>query len=188
MQEGKEFFMRKLILLALVGSLLGLVAVPAAAAPGGTDRPFKADLVGEITFEFGTERCAVTFPGPLTHTASWGNATHMGRVEAAWDHCPTDPTSGGFILGEMTMVAANGDEIVFMYENPAGLNPFSIAIDSGTGRFAEATGAASVAFGFTPQFLPPDVCEPGTDPFNPPCFDLVTPWPWQAWIEGTISY
>ncbi len=180
--------MRKLTLLALVGLLLGLAAVPAIAAPGGTDRPFKADLVGEVTFEFGTEYCAVTFPGPLTHTQSQGYATHLGRVDSAADHCPTDPTSGGFILGEWTLVAANGDEVFFVYENPAGLNPFPVVIDGGTGRFADATGTVSVAFGFTPQFLPPDVCQPGTDPTNPLCFDVVTPWPWWASIEGTISY
>lgn len=184
--------MRKLMLLALVVLLLGFAAVPATAGSKGTNRPFKADLVGGVTFEFGTDdhivRCGQVPPGPLVLTDSWGNATHMGGVQATWVQCAIGAT-GGFINQEVTMVAANGDQIVFSNDdNSAGDNPYSVDILRGTGRFDGASGSAEVSFVVEPLFLPPEVCEPGTDPNNPLCFDLVTPWPWSGSFEGMISY
>jgi len=166
--------------LAVVVAVLGMA--PVATAKQGMERPFKADLVGEVTFEFPSDVC----PGPLTLTESWGTASHMGHVEADWAHCPI--SADGFIFGGATVSAANGDELFFEYENLDGDNPFEMSVDGGSGRFAGATGWVFAAYEVTPVFLPPDACTPGEIPENPNCFDLVTPWPWSASMHGMISY
>jgi hypothetical protein len=178
--------MRKLMMLALVVLLLGLVAVPAAAGPRGIDRPFKADLVGEIEFEFFSRCSPPEEPAPpLVTTESSGTATHMGRVEASWEHCAGPPTGGGITDGELTMTAANGDELVLVYgvDEPTPTDPpnsFPMDIDDGTGRFADAQGTLTVTFEVVPQFT--------CDPPVPACLDFMTPWPWSGTIEGMISY
>jgi hypothetical protein len=174
--------MKRYAVLVLVVFLVLLGVMPVATAKrNGTDRPFKADLVGEVTFEFPSTQC----PGPLTVTTSWGTASHLGSVTADWAHCPLDV---GFVDGELVVTAANGDELVFEYDNPADDNPFAMTVAGGTGRFDVADGWADIEYALTPLFLPLEVCQPGSDPFNPMCFDLVTPWPWWGWIEGEISY
>jgi len=168
------------ILSAVVGLLL-LTVAPAAAGPKGTDRPFKADLVGEVTFEPGSPVCADLAPVE-TITESWGHATHMGNVWAEWSHCPQEV---GFINGHATFYAANGDQIDLYYEELAGEFFFPITTATGTGRFEGVSVSLFASFGAEPQFLPG--CE--FDPDDPlACFDLVTPWPWWGTIEGTISY
>lgn len=162
-------------------ALLFVLVAPAAAGPKGTDRPFKAELVGEITFEFGSSVCAAV--GPVeTITNSWGHATHMGDVEAYWSHCPQEV---GFINGHVTFEAANGDQIDMYYEELLGVLGFPITVATGTGRFEGVSVDLYGSFVAEPQFLPGCEIDP-TDPMS--CLDLVTPWPWSATIEGTISY
>lgn len=167
-------------------ALLMLVVVPAAAGPDGSDRPFKAGLVGEIEFEFYSECSPSGVPAPpLVTTESSGTATHMGRVEANWEHCAGPQTGGGITDGELTMIAANGDELVLVYgvDGPTPTNPpnsFPMDIDDGTGRFADAAGTLTVTFEVVPQFT--------CDPPSPACLDFMTPWPWSGTIEGMISY
>lgn len=164
-------------------ALLMLVVVPASAGPNGTNRPFKADLVGEIEFTFETD-CGSPAP-PLVTTDSSGTATHMGRVDANWEHCAGPPTGGGITDGELTMIAANGDELVLVYgvDEPTPTDPtnsFLMDISDGSGKFADAEGTLTVTFEVVPQFT----CSPP----NPGCLDFLTPWPWTGTIEGQISY
>ena len=170
-------------------ALLMLMVVPAAAGPKGTDRPFKADLVGEIELTFSTD-CGSPVP-PLVTTRSTGTATHMGRVEANWEHCAGPPGGGLITNGELTMIAANGDELVLVYgvdepTPPQTPNSFEMDIDHGTGRFADAEGTLTVTFVVEQQFLPMPPCEPTQQNFG--CLDFGTPWPWSGTIEGMISY
>jgi len=170
-------------------ALLMLMVVPAAAGPKGTDRPFKADLVGAIELAFDTD-CGAPGP-PLVTTLSTGTATHMGRVEAKWEHCAGPPGGGLITDGQLTMIAANGDELVLVYgvEEPTPAdtpNSFSMDIVDGTGRFANAEGTLTVTFEVEQQFLPMPPCEPTQENFG--CLDFETSWPWWGTIEGMISY
>ncbi|MDH3731686.1 MAG: hypothetical protein OES13_11295 [Acidimicrobiia bacterium] len=174
---------RRLSIVGAAIALLMLIVVPATAAKKGTDRPFKADLVGEVEFAFFTD-CGSPAP-PKVSTESWGNATHMGRVKATWEHCAGGLDGSGITNGHLTMEAANGDQIVLTYTDTELPNSFPMEIRSGTGRFADAAGTLVVTFGVEPQFQPPD-CDPDTDPFG--CLNFFVPWPWWASIEGAISY
>ena len=102
-----------------VGAVLLLVILmtvaPASAKKGGTDRPFTATLDGQITFDFGPEaakRCGPYEDGApfsvLTITDAAGNAAHMGKVDAAFWHCPRE---SGHDNGHLRLTAATGDEM-----------------------------------------------------------------------------
>lgn len=169
---------RRFLITGVVVAFMVLTVVPAAAGPGGTDRPFKAELIGELTFDIGTD-CPNPM-GVLTKTESWGNATHLGAMTADWAHCPL---GSGFFGSEVDFVAANGDRLHLEYPtNPEG-NPFVMYVDGGTGRFEDATGTLNGVFWTEPQFIPG--CEPTPED---PCYNPFVPWPWGAEIEGTISY
>lgn len=164
-------------IVGVVLALIAMVAVPAAAGPGGTDRPFKAELVGELTFAMQTE-CPNPM-GVLTKTEAWGNATHMGKVTTdGWAHCPT---ATGFLGDTFDLIAANGDLIHLWYEPVLEGNTFIVYVDGGTGRFAEATGQVQLTFGVEPQFF--EGC--GS---TPDCYNPFVPWLWWGSMEGTISY
>lgn len=169
------------------GNLTG-VAGPSYEVMFTVAEPFTADLVGQITFEFGTPahlaRCGEEPPGPLVLTDSSGTATNLGEVQTTWAQCAIGAT-GGFISQEGTMVTADGDQLLFTADNAAGDNPYEVTVVGGTGKFATATGTAQVAFAVVPQFLPPEVCEPSA---TDPCFDVLTPWPWSGTFEGVIAY
>ena len=164
-----------------IAALLMLAVGPVAAGSGGTDRPFKAQLVGEITFEFGSSECSAISP-VVTLTDSWGEATHMGQVHMNWAHCPLDI---GFVNGHAEIFAANGDALYLEFENIEGGNTFEALVAGGTGRFDGATGTVEVTFAVEPAFVPGCEIDP-TDPF--PCLDFFTPWGWSGTINGTISY
>lgn len=167
-----------------VGVVVALVlamAIPATAGPKGTDRPFKGEAVGEVTFAFGP--CA---DGPQVTTHATGKASHMGWVEATWVHCALG-ASGGFVDQEATLVAANGDELHLAGDNEAGDATYEVAIVDGTGRFEGASGSVFVSFVVEPQFLPPEEC-PTPSPDNNFCLNPFVPWPWWGSLEGMISY
>ncbi len=178
----------------IVAALAALAMAPAAlAGPKGTDRPFKATMSGYAHWEW---------PGAhpsgclevTTVTESPGNATQLGKIMSYWSHCPAeaDNDADGFIR----LVAANGDELRGTYdygpevENPDGSFTMLIPVTwtGGTGRFAAATGTATITYGVVPRF-----CEPG--PGNPLCMevgggvglDLGVPWPWWGTLEGRIN-
>ena len=73
---------RRFPIAVVVVALVTLMAAPGAyAGRGGTDRPFRATLVGEAYWDFTGEvrpDC-----GPVTTlTNPTGRATHMGKVTA----------------------------------------------------------------------------------------------------------
>lgn len=141
---------KTLMIVAILGLLvLGLASV---ATAGPSDRPFKGSASGDVTFNFvGQEVCPTSdlFYGDLaTDSQARGNASHMGRIEMTSRHCT--PAGDAVTGGEMTLTAANGNEV---YVDYAGSAPFPVAgvtefvevtldftITGGTGRFADATG------------------------------------------------
>jgi hypothetical protein len=164
--------------------LLSLFVVTlASTAKAGSDRPFKATLTGAAHWEFpGTSpsNCALV----TTLTEPTGQATHMGRVETFWSHCPAEPDYVND--GRIRFVAANGDELygTYDYDPNSESNDIPITLTGGTGSFVDASGAIVVTYDVIPQFIPE--CNPEPDPF--PCFDFSVPWPWYGTMTGTISY
>ena len=173
--------LKRLLIVGAVVALVVLATVSVAAArKGGSDRPFTADLAGEVTFEFadyGAEPCGSYQVGGefedsgfsvITHTEATGNATHLGKVQASFWHCPTD---FGHDNGHLTLTAANGDQVLIEYVDDGTTgDSFPIEVVDGTGRFTDATGSMILSYWLEP--------EEGFD----------VPWGWGATIEGTISY
>jgi hypothetical protein len=170
-------------MVTIAAALIAMMSDPAASAgQGGTDRPFKADLSGEATFEqpgVSPSDCAII----TTKTHAMGNATHMGRVEAFWSHCPTEVDYIGD--GRLILIAANGDELYGYYDyyEVAGA-PFlsAIALDGGTGRFADGGGEIEADFVAVPILR--EGCD---DPTNFDCLDFTAAWPWWATLHGSID-
>ena len=170
---------------SVVIALVILMVVPAASAGRhGTDRPFKASFAGEVHWEFpgdfASECSEVT-----TVTDSFGKATHMGRTESLWSHCPDEDSDHEPSDGRITLIAANGDELYGVYDYPAIDDGSPIVFNGGTGRFANATGEATVVYDVIPVFV--EGCDiDSEDPF--PCMDFSVPWQWSSTLTGTISY
>lgn len=171
---GEEEAMRKvLVLFAVTGLLLTMLAAPAIARPDA--RPFKATMYGEMSWHETTE-C----PGPVyTHSEATGNVSHLGRSVMSGDHCT--PAGNEYGPGEMKLIAANGDEVHIEYEGvcppwmdlPIGevlTCTLEFDIVGGTGRFADATGEGSG----TASLIWLGITEPRTDA-------------WWSWT-GTIGY
>jgi len=168
-----------------VGAVVALVATmtisPVAAQEGGTARPFKADLAGQVTFEFGeadAAPCGPFQPGwefsVITHTEATGNATHLGKTQASFLHCPTDI---GHDNGHLTLMAANGDEVYTEYVDDGTTgDSFPMYVVGGTGRFAGATGVLTLYYRLDPAIGPDGE------------LDFFAPWGWWATIDGVISY
>jgi hypothetical protein len=118
-----------------------------------------------------------------TLTEATGEATHMGRIEASFSHCPAEPE----IIndGRLRIVAANGDELygTYNYGPEYEGDEIPVTLDGGTGAFADASGAVIMKYEVIPQFIPE--CNPEPDPF--PCMDFSVAWPWSATLTGTIS-
>lgn len=143
--------MKKLLgVAALIGALTALAVTAAAAHTGGTDRPFAGTLLGSATFPL-DESCP--FTGRRTSSEGSGTASHLGRVTATLDHCT--PPADVISAGQMTLVAANGDEVHMTYSGTCGpLPPPPVGgtitcntenvIVGGTGRLANATGEAQM--------------------------------------------
>ncbi len=148
-----------------------------ALAKGGTDRPCKGNMSGELTFEwdFSNEECPLT-----TVYDGWGNMTHLGKVHVHGSHCPPAGTVPYYTNGQMVITAANGDQIFFEYEDPDPSTPVfdipaPIDIVGGTGRFADASGTLNhIELVLEGEWEAPGV------PIEPWYF-------WNAY-EGAISY
>jgi hypothetical protein len=172
--------MKKLLAAAVLLAALAAFAVASAAADtGGTDRPFTATMAG-AAWAVPDSSC-LTYPyspGVRTHSEASGVASHLGLVSMTGSHCPL--LDGRSVGGQMTLVAANGDELYMTFEgvsDPVGLPPPGTVITftsdnvivGGTGRFANATGEVheTVLVTFT---------------------GLGTPWPFTRTSYGTLSY
>lgn len=151
--------------------------------PGPHVRPLR----GDFTWVF--DGWSLPAPGRCPGGGLWflstihgtGMVSHMGRVAADGGHC-IDPFTFAFVNGEITLQAANGDQLFGTYEGVAfpGAAPNEVGwidvltVTGGTGRFdgaegsAEETGVAIIAF------------DPATG--------LVTGGTGWSRIEGTIRY
>lgn len=159
---------RPAISLLLVAALA--TAPTAAAGQGGSDRPFRGTLGGEVNFHYDWSDpvCPVT-----TATDATGTVSHLGAVTTHWTHCPP-VVLPGYTDGHALFVAANGDRLYGAYEDADGDSPFTIEIVGGTGRFDGAQGTFTLWFEAAGAW--------GED-------DLpVNPWTWTAELEGVISY
>ncbi len=147
-------------------------------------RPFRASLQGEVAFLAREEgRCRTMDLPFITASAGTGGATHMGQVRFDGDHCfeaaaGPPPPHGLFERGQMTLVAANGDELHTVYDgeqttavfsNPT-LGTAEYVFSGGTGRFADASGWAHAE-------IYVEVPADGADP-----------WPIRLVLEGQITY
>jgi len=148
---GVSMNTRKILLAA------GLVAIaisqPTALA-GPKDVPFKASLAAQETLNAPGGPCPVPEYFAKGTTAVVGRASHLGRVAGVGSDCIkfTDfgpPPSYAFDNGELTLTAANGDQLTLKYRGTfiptAQLPVYAISglfdISGGTGRFANATGS-----------------------------------------------
>ena len=159
----------------LLAALMAFVVTAATADTGGTDRPFKGTLVGSAAVAPDAS-CPI---GLRTWSEGSGTASHLGFVSMSSSHCT--PATNVIAGGQMTLVAANGDEVHTTYSgtcNPFPLPPVGETITcttpgvivGGTGRFANATGEAHMTAlvtwtGFGAPVLP-------------------ATWTW----DGTLSY
>ncbi len=95
----------------------------------------------------------------LTETWTTGDVSHLGLTEADFWHCfepAWDPAGDAFIAGymdgEATLTAANGDEVLADYTGRVLVYPadwsFEILLDltvtDGTGRFTDASGSIGI--------------------------------------------
>ena len=187
--ERRLEMLRRIPIAFVVVALVTLLAAPGAyAGRGGMDRPFRATMVGEASWDVRE----TPIPGcglVTTLTHGTGRATHMGRIETSWAHCPLSDSP--LPDGRLTIVAANGDELDGTYDYPDVDGIIPITISGGTGRFGDASGEVEASINITPQFS--DEC---TTPElseilcvgDPPYVDITVPWPWSAKLTGTITY
>jgi hypothetical protein len=145
----------------------------AFAAPAGATQgqhvPVQMHVVGAdrpLNMAPGFPFVGDTFGGRCSIPSSWvttidlhGTAAHLGRVTIVASHCTqfdafTTPNPGVFQDGEMTVTAANGDELWLEYaghflftpgDTPeVGVSEISfttVTVTGGTGRFEGATGS-----------------------------------------------
>lgn len=139
------------VLTVLFTVLLTLGMTPSAAADssGAHERPFKMEFSGTVEVVVGADWCdGLPWVGVLI-VADEGHATHMGRAYGEASQC-TNTATGEVARGEVTMIAANGDELWGTYSGaalaplPDGTGQIGVIqiFYGGTGRFANATGEA----------------------------------------------
>lgn len=111
-----------------------------AESKPGKSRPFKADGVAVWDNVF------AGFGGEALFVGS-GNGTHLGKFQQegnlTFTAAPEDGIAPG--IGEVTLTAANGDELRFEYigelNAATGVGEGTLEFTGGTGRFAGATGS-----------------------------------------------
>jgi hypothetical protein len=157
--------MKKLLGVAvLLVALAAFVVTAAAADTGGSDRPFTGKLAGSAAV-VPDANCPI---GLRTLSEGSGAASHLGFVSMSSSHCT--PVTNVITGGQMTLVAADGDEVHATYSGACVPFPFppvgenltcgtENVIVGGTGRFANATGVAHVTalvtwLGFGAPVLP----------------------------------
>ena len=70
-----------------------------------------------------------------------GKATHLGKITGSVSSCINPVPPPTIFNGEVTFIAANGDELYFFQTGP-----LSFDINGGTGRFEDATGSITGFF------------------------------------------
>jgi hypothetical protein len=152
-------------------------ALSPAFAVGGTDRPTKGEMSGELTFvwDLSNAECPLT-----TVYDAWGTMSHLGNVYVHGSHCPPAGTLPYYSNGHVVFTAASGDQLVGEYEDPDPTTPTfdvpaPIAIVGGTGRFEGASGTIYVA----KLVLEGEWAAPGIP---------LEPWYITLGYQGAISY
>ncbi len=145
--------MRKVLVLFAVLALM-VIGLAAAAGAGSSDRPFKATFEGEV-FWMPVPECESANPwGLQTLSEGTGRASHLGKTTMESGHCTPGPEDTLYGPGDMTFVAANGDELHITYGGECPLvgdleigETFSCTVDfditGGTGRFDDAEGGGN---------------------------------------------
>jgi hypothetical protein len=126
-------------------------------------------------------RCPGGGPWFLSTLHGTGTASHMGYVAADGGHC-LNPFTFAFVGGQITLTAANGDQLFMTYEGNGfpGAAPNEVGwtdvltVTGGTGRFVGAEGSANETGGAIIAFDPATGLATGG-----------TGW---SRIEGTIRY
>lgn len=172
---------QKLGVLIAVFALVFAAAVPVSA--GQPARPFKMHTTGIATFQGGSvdpvTGVSCQHYGSLgTFGFARGTASHLGRVEMETAHCT--PLGTESIIGRMSLIAANGDELVLEYEGgpivDMGAGYLTIEYDievigsESSGRFEDAEGDG---------LLTVHVSYANWD-------DPV--WQGEFWVKGSIDY
>lgn len=157
----------------VIGLVLVLAFGSASCSRGANDHPLDASFTGEVHWG-ATDQCQVV----TTMTEATGEDPDLGPITTTWAHCPEDDVVDD---GRMSIVADNGDELLGTYDYPEIDNGSPITFDGGTGRFAEATGTATVVYDVDLTFR--DDCDPETDPLM-----CLTNSPWTATLSGTVNY
>lgn len=175
-------------------AILSFASVHAISGPS-KQVPFKADVTTTETLSFATPDNPLGCPSselPPTAgmTIGTGNASHLGKIAFVAIDCVT-LTNGIFAFerGQLTVTAANGDQIFITYFGTFGplkpnptewptidivskSSPFTIT--GGTGRFFNATGNGNLS---------------GQLKVNPnPLAPNAAPSPGHLHLDGTISY
>ena len=144
------------IAVALGAVLLLSVAAPVSAADQA--RPLSGHDVGYAPIEYlNPEAPAHGCPvGSMFFATmqSTGNLAHLGRVTMTYAHCASGNwgTGAGWTTasGSLTIVAANGDQLILSYDMEFQLEMPSMAtatgtldweVTGGTGRFAHPSGS-----------------------------------------------
>ncbi len=158
-------------LVLFVSVLLVLTAQSPFAEKKGTNRPLSGKLVGAATIELPPiDGCPQAYA--RTTTLALGNVSHLGLTEARAQHC-SNADGSDFQNGVLTLTASNGDKLYATYGGST--HPTVLAFVGGTGRFENATATAILYWKVTP------VIKDGKP-------DFTVPWPWEATIQGKISY
>jgi len=152
-RTGRFEILAPLAALALLTTACG-ESVPTAVPSGlqhyraAPERPFHAVLNLQALgwAEPPAGRCPEGYL--LSTMVGTGQVTHLGLASAQGTHC-IDPNTFAFTAGQLTLIAANGDELYGTYE---GFTTFLeppmvgwldvIVFAGGTGRFVSASGQA----------------------------------------------
>lgn len=164
----------KLILLA--SALMMFAAQSPFAEQQGTNRPLKGSVIGSATIDVENNKCLAGYA--YVTTTALGNLSHLGLTVTRMIHC-ANSTGTDYTNTDVKLIAANGDELwatyAFIGKSADGTLSFLMNFNNGTGRFENATGTAYLDARVKP------VIKNGKP-------DFTVPWPWQATIEGSISY
>jgi hypothetical protein len=145
---------RKSVRFLLILLLAGFSAVVIANGYNSHPRPLMGYASGEAHGVV-DQKCdpinsdpANGIPGVATVSSMTGEVSHFGWAEYSSSHCTT-PDAQHSLLGEASLVAANGDEISLLYTTDL-ISPFMIpgtlvyraeyVVVGGTGRFENASG------------------------------------------------
>lgn len=122
---------RHMSVLVLGACLLGL------SVPGSQKHPVARPFQG---YAEGSGVLSVDESGVVVYEGyAEGNFTHLGRTTL---HAQGYMNEAGILVAEVTMTAANGDQLIYASDSGPG-SP--IPFVGGTGRFADATGSHTEA-------------------------------------------